>query len=176
MKRSLMTRTRVGVRPLTTTVVISLLRHGESRTGSLSSIINRMKGTTAKAVRSMLHLGEDLLSMLITGLSTTEMCTTAEAVRSMLRSGEIPHTVSKVAFPVITFILIQMGQPDLREVVLDCRDVRLRTRTLASRWICLAVTYPQNTSTHTPRINITHFALKLNTDSTSANTVKGTVT
>ena len=62
-----------------------------------------------------------------------------------------------------------MDQPDLREVVLDCRDAGLRTRTMAMRWRCLAVIYPQNTSTHIPRQKTTHSVPKLNTDTTLAN-------
>ncbi len=58
---------------------------------------------------------------------------------------------------------MNMDQPDLREVVLDCRDVRLRTRIMAMRWRCLVVINPQNTSMRTPRPKTAHFALKLNT-------------
>ena len=93
--------------------------------------------------------------------------TTAEAVRLMLHPGEALHLVNTVAIPMST--LVKMGQPDLREVVLDCRDAGLRTRTMALRWRCLAVIYPQDTSTHIPRPKTTHFAPKLNTDTTLAN-------
>ena len=72
----------------TTTVVISMLRHGEAQTGSLK--VMYLRRTTAEAVRLMLHSGEDTSPI---------------------------HTAA-----IISLIYMHMDQPDLREVVLDCRD------------------------------------------------------
>ena len=86
----------------------------------------------------------------------------------MLHPGEVILLTHPAAILIIS--LSQLDQPDLREVVLDCRDARLRTRTLATRWRCLAVTYPRNINMHIPRTKTTHFELKVNIYSLLANT------
>ncbi len=131
-----------------------MLRYGDAQTGPLK---NR-SACTAKAVILLLQFGDRQLAKRITQYPTR---VTAEAVRLMLHSGEV--TLSLHTAVTTNRIYMNMDQPDLLGVVLDCRDTRLRTRIMATRWKCLAVTYPQNISTLTLMLKTAPFGLRLNT-------------